>query len=386
MTTVTHPFHAVRQEEYPWAARETYLNHASIGPLPARTLRAVNAFNERRHQPSRLKDGDLFGGLRRAREVAAKLIGADPAEIALCPNTTVGVNMAAGGLSLAAGDTVLVSDKEFPANVYPWLRLRERGVSVEMLPTTADGWPDEARLLERVERGDVRVLAVSHVQFATGYRVDLDALSAACRRQGTYLVVDAIQALGAVPLDVRRTPVDIIACGGQKWLLSPWGSGFLYVRRQLIERIQPPIVSWMSFQGTDDLNRLTEYSDALRDDARRYEMVTIPFQDFAGFSASVELLLELGIDRIAEHLARLQEPLVEAAEAGVFTLGSPSDPAHASAIATIRVEDAAEAYRRLGEEGVTCSMREGAIRLSPHFYNTREEMARVVELLAAERV
>src|SRR5258705_281416 len=148
---------------------------------------------------------------------------------------------------LRPGDVVLVSDREFPANVYPWLRLRETGIDVELVPTVESGWPDEARLLERLEDPWVRALAVSLVQFSNGYRVDLAALSAATRRTGAYLVVDAIQAVGQLPVDLRETPVDILACGGQKWLLSPWGSGFVYVRRDLIRELRPPVTGWMAF-------------------------------------------------------------------------------------------------------------------------------------------
>ena len=156
----------------------------------------------------------------------------------------------------------------------------------------------------------MRALAVSLVQFSNGYRVDLAALSAATRRTGAYLVVDAIQAVGQLPVDLRETPVDILACGGQKWLLSPWGSGFVYVRRELIRELSPPVTGWMAFEGTDDFTRLTSYSDTLRADARRFELITLPYQDFAGLNASLGLLLELGVERIQAHLQRLHEPVL----------------------------------------------------------------------------
>src|SRR5256885_8089067 len=134
----------------------------------------------------------------------------------------------------------LVSDREFPANVYPWLLLKKQGVEVELAPCTAQGWPDEDYLVERLHDPRVRVLAVSFVQFANGHRADLDRLGAACRANGTFLVVDGIQGVGNSVLDVRETPVDILACGGQKWLLSPSGSGFVYVRRGRISAPHPP--------------------------------------------------------------------------------------------------------------------------------------------------
>ena len=286
----------------------------------------------------------------------------------------------ARALPLRPGDHVVVSDREFPANVYPWLRLRDAGIEVELIPTTAQGWPDEARILKRLEDPRVRALAVSLVQFSNGYCVDLAALSAATRRTGAYLVVDAIQAVGQVPVDLRRTPVDVLACGGQKWLLSPWGSGFVYVRRELIAELSPPVTGWMAFEGTDDLTRLTTYNDTLRGDARRFELITLPYQDFAGMNASLGLILELGVERIQAHLRRLHQPMLAWAERTGAALASPVGP-HGSGILCLAPEEVGEAFRRLKADRIICSLREGAIRLSPHAYNTVEEMERVARVL-----
>ena len=371
---------ALRRDEFPWTAETVYLNNASIGPLPERTRLALDAFNRRRATPFRLPDRDLFGALAESRRMIADLVAATPEEIALTVNTGFGLGVVARALPLRAGDVVLVSDREFPANVYPWLRLRETGVDVELVPTTAAGWPDEARLLERLEDPRVRALAVSLVQFSNGYRVDLAALSAATRRTGAYLVVDAIQAVGQLPVDLRRTPVDVLACGGQKWLLSPWGSGFVYVRRALIPGLSPPVTGWMAFEGTDDLTRLTTYDDTLRADARRFELITLPYQEFAGLNASLGLILELGVDRIQAHLQRLHQPVLAWAERTGVRVVSPLGE-HGSGILCLAPDDVGEAFRRLKTARIICSLREGAIRLSPHAYNTIEEMERVVEVL-----
>src|SRR4029077_20839578 len=172
-------------------------------------------------------------------------------------------------------------------------------------PCTPEGWPDEDYLIERLADPRGRVLAVSWGQFSNGYRVDLGRLGAACRAQGTFLVVDAIQGVGNSVLDVRDTPVDILACGGQKWLLSPWGSGFMYVRRELVRVLEPAVTGWMAFEGTDDFSRLTEYNPAFRSDPRRFEMVPLPYQDFYGMTASVAMLTELGMDDIAQYARTL---------------------------------------------------------------------------------
>jgi cysteine desulfurase/selenocysteine lyase len=375
-------FAELRGVEFPWAADVTYLNNASIGPLPERTRQVLDAFTARRAQPHLLSDPELQRMLADARAAAARLINAHVDEIALAPNTTVGVNTAAGSLPVRPGETVLVSDREFPANVYPWLMLRERGIEVELARTTPEGWPDEEYLLERLRDPRVRVLAISHVQFSNGFRADLDALGAACRANGTYLVVDAIQGLGQCPLDVRRTPVDVVACGAQKWLLSPWGAGFVWVRRELIGELRPPMAGWMAFEGTDDFTQLTDYRTTYRADARRFEVGTLPFQEMHAMRVSLELLLELGIEHIAGYLRGLTQPLLDAAESGTYAVTSPTDETHRSAIVCVRTADVPATHRALREAGVICVMREGSIRLSPHWYNTAGEMERVREILA----
>ncbi len=372
---------ALRDAEFPWTADTVYLNNASIGPIPERTRRILDAFNAKRMAPHLLPDRDLQAGLQAARDVAARLVNADTGEIALAVNTSFGLNLAARALPLARGDRVVLSDKEFPANVYPWLLLRKQGIEVELAPCTPEGWPDEAALLERLRDPRVRVLAVSHVQFSNGYRADLRRLSAAAQANGTYLVVDAIQGLGNSPLDVRETSIDILSCGAQKWLLSPWGSGFVYVRKELIPQIEPAMMGWMAFEGTDDFTRLTEYNPTFRADARRFEMVTLPFQDFYGMTQSVELLLEIGIPEIAEVTRSLHEPLLKWADLRGIRVASPREERHRSAIICLAPERAVEAYHAVKRAKIVCSLREGAIRLSPHFYNTVEEMEKVVEVL-----
>jgi cysteine desulfurase/selenocysteine lyase len=370
----------LRRTEFPWTESTVYLNHASVGPLPERTRMALDAFNRKRAAPFQLPDRDLMLTMAESRRLVAQLIGAFPEEIALAINTGFGLSLAARALPLRSGDIVLASDREFPANVYPWMLLKDIGVTLELAPTTAEGWPDEEYLLERLQDPRVRVLAVSLVQFSNGYTVDLARLSAATRAAGTYLVVDAIQGVGQVPIDLRHTPVDLLACGAQKWLLSPWGSGFVYVRRDLVRELRPAITGWMAFEGTDDFTRLTQYNDTLRGDARRFELITLPYQDFAGMNASLGLLLGLGITHIEKHLQLLHAPVLAWAERTGARIVSPQGERR-SGILCVAPRDVGAAFRALKAAQVVCSMREGAIRLSPHAYNSREEMERVVEAL-----
>ena len=371
---------SLRAAEFPWTSETTYLNNASVGPLPERTRVVLEAFNRKRAAPFQLPERDIFAMTVESRRLVAELIGASPEEIGLAINTGFGLSLAARALPLRRGDIVLTSDREFPANVYPWMMLKDRGIELELVPTTAEGWPDEDRLLERLRDPRVRVLAISLVQFSNGYTVDLERLSAATRASGAYLVVDAIQGVGQVPLDVKQAPVDVLACGGQKWLLSPWGSGFVYVRRDLIPELRPAITGWMAFEGTDDFTRLTHYDDTLRGNARRFELITLPYQDFAGMNESLKLLLGTGVSAIAEHLRTLHAPVLEwAARRNVRVVSPVGD--RASGIICVAPSDIGGAFRALKAARVICGMREGGIRLSPHFYNTVEEMERVVDIL-----
>ena len=374
-------FRALREQEFRALDGVTYLNSASIGPIPERARAAMEAFNARRSAPHLLPDSEQFGVLTESRRLAAELLNVTPGEIALATNTSYGLNVAAQALPLARGDTVILSDREFPAIVYPWLQLRDRGVNVEIAPVTPEGWPDEAYLLERAAAPDVRVVAVSLVQFSSGYCVDLARLSAATRASGAWLVVDAIQGVGSVPVDLTQTPVDLLACGGQKWLLSPWGTGFVYVRRELITMLRPPLAGWMAFEGTDDFTHLTDYQTEFRADARRFELITLPYQDFAAFNVSLAMLLEAGIDRVAEHTRECQRPLLDLAARGRVRVTSPSG-ASGSAIICVSTADSVRDYARLGSAGVIASLREGSIRLSPHLFNTVDELAQVADLLA----
>ena len=358
-----------------------FLNSASVGPMPARSVAILAACNRDRARPAMWPLERINAVLSESRYLSARLINATESEIALMPNTTTGLNIAAHALPLGDGDVVLTFDGEFPSNVYPWLRLAPKGVTLELIPRTAEGWPDEARLHERLREPRVKAVVVSLTQFANGYTVDLAALSRVTRERGVYLVVDAIQAVGQLQVDVHATPVDFLACGAQKWLLSPWGTGFLYVRKELCTTLEPTFAGWAAFQGTDDYTRLTAYDPRLWPDARRFELITIPVQDFAAMNASVGLLLQVGIDNIAEHLLQLHRPVIQwAAKSGAAITSHTGE--RGSGILCLRPRgDVAMAYQWLQASGVQCSLREGSIRLSPHLFNSEADLSRLIELL-----
>jgi cysteine desulfurase / selenocysteine lyase len=377
----------LRRAEFPWAARRDriYLNHASTGPLPTRTQRTLETWTARRGEPWQISDEMEFEVMARARELAARLIGATADEIALTPNTSHGINIAARCLPLRAGDVVLSPDREFPANVYPWMALGREGITYERIRCTSAGLPDESAILAALDRPRVKVLTLSWVSFATGYTFDLARIGRACRERAIYFVVDAIQGVGARPLDTHACHIDVLACGGQKWLLAPWGTGFAYVRRELARQLEPREVGWLAVRGSSDFNRLTDYDLAWYDDARRFEVGTLAYQDLAAFSASVELLLEVGVACIATHIGGLIDTMASRLHAAGVEVVTPEDSTLRAGILTVRPRHPERASERLARSGIVCSLREGAIRISPHLYSTAEEIDRAMDVLASEK-
>ncbi|MBA3560051.1 MAG: aminotransferase class V-fold PLP-dependent enzyme [Gemmatimonadaceae bacterium] len=376
----------LREREFPWAARgdAIYLNNASTGPLPVRTVGAQASFTALRAEPFRMSDELQFGTISHSRNLVARLIGASPDEIALMVNTTYGINVAARALPLGRGDTVLTFDREFPANIYPWMALAPIGVTLERIPCR-DGLADEEALLLALDKPGVKAVTVSWVSFATGYRVDLARIGRACRERGIYFIVDAMQGLGALTLDVRECFVDVLACGGQKWLLSPWGTGFVYVRSELVTALEPSSVGWLAMRGSEDFTRLVDYDFTYWDDARRFEVITLPFQDFAGLNASLELLLELGPKRVEAHVAGLVDMAVEwSRNRAAVKLVTPAEPERRAGIVALAPSDPRVASEKLKRARISHSLREGAIRLSPHCYNTDAEMEEALEVLGRE--
>ena len=376
---------ALRAAEFPWADRGDgiYLNNASTGPLTQRAIAASAEVIAEREVPFRIDDDRNFAMLVRTRELAAHMIGADASEIALLTNTTYGINIAAQTFTWEPGDVVVVHDREFPANVYPWLALEKRGVIVKRIPPHGLV-PDEEAFIAAITAPRVKVAAVSWVAFSTGFKFDLKRIGEVCRAHGVRLVVDAIQGLGADFLSVRDCNIDVLACGGQKWLFGPWGSGFAYVRRELVSSLDPSPVGWMAVKGSDDFTRMTDYDLTWRDDARRFEVITLPFQDIAGLCASLTLFHELGPAAVAARVASLAGEIVTWALANKrVKLVTPADPSHRAGIVSLITADSAASSARLDAAGVAHSLREGAIRLSPHVYNTSEEIQRALAVLEA---
>ncbi len=372
------------RDQYPWMASGdvTYLNAASTGPHPARAVARGEEWLALRAEPHRISIPHMVDAAQHAREHFAAMIGADSTEIALMPNTTYGLNLAARGLPLRPG-TILTFDGEFPSCVYPFMALASRGVGLERVPANEAGLPDEDEFVRRIGRGDVVAVVVSWVQYASGFVVDLARIGAACRAAGVFFVVDGIQGCGVRPIDVHALGVDIFASGAQKWMLSPWGTGFVYVRHELHEVVQAPDVGWACMTASADYAWLTNYAYEFLPDARRFEVVTLAYHDFGVAVESLACMREAGGPAVlGEHIATLGDRIVEwAQERDDVRLWTPAERERRAGVIALVPKDLDGAMRRLKAAGVVCVPREGAVRLAPHAYNTMEDVERALVAL-----
>jgi cysteine desulfurase / selenocysteine lyase len=382
---MSYDVEALRAREFPWtqSGEHTFLDNAKTGALPASGVKALKAWADLRAEPFRLSTYQDLEVFQRTRELVAKLIGAKVGEIACMGNTSYGINVASLGLPLKSGDVVLTYEGEYPADVYPWISLAKKGVKLELIPKK-DGLQNEARLLEELKRPEVRVVTMSWVSFSTGYRADLATIGRECRKRGIYFIVDAIQGVGAMTLDMSKLEIDVLACGGQKWLLAPWGSGFVYVREGLVRELEPAVVGWLAMKSSEDFTRMVDYDFKFYDDARRFQINTLPAQDFAGLNASLEMFFELGPGAVEKHIEGIVSKAVKWAQENCdkVRLVTPAEPAKRAGVLAIAPQDPVAASKALSEAKIFHSLREGAIRFSPHCFNTSGEMRRALEVLA----
>jgi len=363
------------RQEFPLTEELTYLNHAATSPLPGRTRAAMTSFIETRRFVRRAReeyetlDQDL-------RQALGQLINASPEEIALVQNTAEGINIAAHAIPFQPGDNVILCDMEYPANVYPWLNLERRGVEARIIPHREGGLALDD--LEATTDERTKAIAVSSVEFLTGFRNDLQSIGKLCRARGIYFVVDGIQSLGAIPLDVRECQIDLLSCGGPKWLMGPCGQGFLFCRQELLEEMIP---AYAGATSVVDFLNFRDYDLTFLPDAKRFELGTNNLVGEVGLLASVNLLLEVGIEEIRRWTLHLTGVLIEDLQERGYQIASCLRPEHRSAIISFTTPDVEAAYEKLIANKVIVALRENYIRVSPHCYNTEEEVLRVGQVL-----
>ncbi|HKX12119.1 MAG TPA: aminotransferase class V-fold PLP-dependent enzyme [bacterium] len=363
------------RELFPVTQHWVYLNHAGVGPISRRVAEAVEIYNREALEQGYTRGGAWHQRVEEIRRSCASLVGAEPGEVAFVKNTSHGLSLAARGLELGEGDEVLISDLEFPANVYPWMALEKRGVVLKKIPAR-NGGLDLGRLADLMSER-TKVLCLSSVAYGTGYRLPLAEVGKLCRDLGVFFAVDAIQSLGAFPIDVERDHIDFLSADAHKWMLGHEGIGMIFVRKAWLDRIEPALLGWNSVAGCLDFDRI---DFRLKSDARRYEEGSQNGLSIYGMGAAVELLLEVGVERIAGRILELTEILIAGLGEMGCRLRTPLEPALRSGIVSFDLADDPEKRklqdleRLLYENGIYAAIRAGGLRLSPHFYNTEDEM------------
>jgi selenocysteine lyase/cysteine desulfurase len=371
----------LRQHEFPVAREKIFLAHAGVCPLPRRVAAAISECA----RASTLGDQEAFvlHRLEDARKLGAQLLNCQPDEVALVGPTSLGLSFVAAGLSFRRGDNILVYHDDYPSNVYPWMALAAQGVEVRLLNTRGLGVIRTVDVMGQVDE-NTRLVALASCHFISGHRLEHQGIGKFLRDRGILFCLDGIQTLGAFPTTVEH--VDFLAADAHKWLLGPCGAGVFYVRRELQEKLNPPIYGWHNVRNP---NFVAQDHIVFRNGAVKYEAGTHNLIGIIGLIAAMELALEMGIENIAAELLRKRGWLVPALQAKGFTvLNADAKTENAGGIISFFQEgkDLAAVHKKLSDARIVTSLRtdragKNYIRLSPHFYNTDAELRRVLELL-----
>ena len=361
-------------DEFPVTQKLVYLNHAAVAPLPRRCAAAMQSFAQDALDFGSLHYDQWLDAYEAVRVSAAKLIGASRSEIAIIKNTSEGIATIAMGLDWRPGDRIIAFREEFPANFYPWKRLEAQRCYIEWLSIH-----DSLDVIDRACHG-AKLLSISFVQYLSGLRLDMNAIGRICQSNNCFFLVDAIQGLGAFPLDVEAAHIDALAADGHKWLLGPEGCGILYVRKDRQDSIFPREFGWTNVAGYNDY---ASRDMTLRPDAGRYECGTLNTIGCYGLRASLDLILEIGVARIGPVVQELADQLAEGARRKGYTLLGDRKAYNGSGIISIHKVglDTRKITRDLKEAGVIAAPRQGWVRLSPHFYVSPAEIERAIEAL-----
>lgn len=366
------------RKNHPITRRFNFQNHAAVAPLSGPAAEAMAGY-ARELAESAYLSGTYYRAAERVRQLAARLLNADASEVTFTKNTTEGIGFVANGIPWISGDNVVSTAMEFPANVYPWMALEQRGVGLRRV-AEEDGRIPFGRLVAAIDRR-TRLVAVSSVQWSNGFRLDIARLGEVCKDRGVLLFVDAIQSLGVHPLDVRAMNIDCLSAGAHKWLCGPEGVGVFYCKRELIGHIKPVGIGYMSVKLPWDT---PEPRIDLYDDARRFDSGVYNLAGICALGASLNLLLEVGIDTVQKRIKENTDLLVEGLRAKRWQVHSPRTASEWSGIVSFSSEkhDTDTLRKHLREEfKIVVANRLGRLRASPHYYNSPEEMEQLVQAL-----
>ena len=360
---------------FPVTTKWAFLDHAAVAPLPRVAADAVREYVDDMALNGIVSFLRWDARLKEARLLAGRLLNADPLDVAFIPNTSTGISLVAEGFPWQPGDNLITAAEEYPSNQYPWMNLRDRGVEVRAVPSRGNRIALDD--LRKAIDGRTRLVSLSAVEFASGYRNHLSAIGEMCRERGIFFFVDAIQSLGVLPLDVNHLPIDALAADGHKWLLGPEGAGLFWLRRDWLDRLRVTNVGWNSVINCHDFGTI---DFRLKPHAGRFEGGTYNVGGIVGLAESIKLLLEAGIPEIAERVLALTDHACEKMTRAGWTVFSSRERGEQSGIVSLVKAGVSpiEVKKRCEEAGIIVNVRAGRLRISPHAYNTYEELDRFV--------
>ncbi len=358
---------------------KTFFNNASYAPVLKVVKQAIDNYLG---QVMNLNVGDVEAKthLANIRRDAAALIGAHHDEIEFAINTSWGLNLAALGLDWQAGDEVLMPDNEFPSVPYPFKALEQRGVVIKYIPTPDRNFSFDE--MTKLVTKRTKVLSISYVQYFNGFRNDLKRIGEFCKEHDIYFIVDAIQGLGVCPLNVKECHIDLLSCGGQKWLLSPLGSGFFYVSKTAKRQLKSHTTGWMGVDWNLNYTDLMHFDREAFTDCRRFNLGTYPYIQLWGMAAALDYILKLGVENIFDHNMALVDQLIRFVRHDDFyRINGTLEPAHLSQIVNISSPANEQLQKHLLKNDFFLVYREGGVRVAVNFYNTPAEIDRLIDVL-----
>src|ERR1700735_441483 len=362
-----------------------YLNAALQGPMPLVAAREAQAALEWKKRPDRLADTAYFDLPDQIGEKISRVIGARPDEIAVTSGASSGLASVAAGIDWKPGDEVLLGRGEFPAHFSTWLRYQQAGKLKMRVVAPRGQFISADAYIENIGPR-TRIVSASLVRFDNGARLDAARVGEACRKAGAGFVLDVTQCAGAMPLSIRELGADLAVCSGYKWLLGTYGTGFFWVSSEWTERLALGAAYFLSLEGARQLHTMPGENARVTPGARRWDSAeTANFTNLARLGWRLDLLLEIGLDAIDRHNHSLISQVIERLPAG-FQLASPSDRERRGpyvCIAARTPEKTAALFEKLGSERIFVALREGALRIAPHLYNTSEDVDRLIGALAA---
>ena len=347
-----------------------YLDHSAVAPVSLRAAEASKGFLEQASKQAGFVYDKWMEKIEYVRKRFSELIGSDADEIAFVRNTSHGISLVASGIEWKRGDSVIVYKKEFPSNIYPWLNLESAGVKVKFIE------PDNEKItlddITELADDTTRLVSISSVQFTTGFRVDLEPIGEFCRRNNIMFFVDSIQSLGIIPIDVKKCNIDFLAADGHKWMLSPEGTGVFYCNKEIIDQINPSLVGWKTVVNEYEYEKI-DFS--IKPNALKFEEGSLSVVGILALGGSLELLMDVGIENVRDEIHRLGELIIDNVKGRGFHLVTPENKSkRGGAISFSGPFDPYELRLELREKNIMVNVRGGRLRVSPHFYNTDEEI------------